>query len=111
MALKFLNIFVYLGLTLNVEFVLIPIFLKFQVQRNSLKFPSDSLELSKLPQKKSMAYLSSVDFDRGVGQQEGVVIKIDGIAKMMDYSCMDSDRRYFISTASLLSYGRPYSRV
>ena len=30
---------------------------------------------------------------------------------MMTYAWMDCDRRYFISTASLLSDGHPYSRV
>ena len=30
---------------------------------------------------------------------------------MMAYAWMDRDRRYFISTESWSSYGRPYSRV
>ena len=52
-----------------------------------------------------LAYLSSVEFDQVRGQLEGIVLKKDGIAQMMAYSWMDCDRRYFISTASLLSDG------
>ena len=40
-----------------------------------------------------MAYLSSVEFDQGRVQIEAVVIKIYGIAQMMDYGCMDRDRK------------------
>ena len=61
--------------------------------------------------KSPMAYVSSVEFDQGRGQQEGVVLKTDGISHMMDYTWMDCDRRYFISTAPSVSDGRPYSRV
>ena len=62
-------------------------------------------------QKILMAYLSSVEFDQGRGQQVGAVLKTYLIAQMMAYAWMDCDRRYFISTASSLSDGRPYSRV
>ena len=58
-----------------------------------------------------MEYISSVDFDQGRGQWEGVVIKTYGIEEMTDYACMDRDKRYFISTASSLSDGSPYSRM
>ena len=58
-----------------------------------------------------MSYLSSVEFDQGRGKQEVLVLKTDGIAQMIYYDWMDRDRRYFISTASSLSVGCPYSRV
>ena len=40
-----------------------------------------------------MAYLSSVEFDQGRWQREGVVLKKYGIAQMMAYAWMDRDRR------------------
>ena len=43
--------------------------------------------------KNPMTYLSSVEFDQGRGQREGVVLKTYGIAHMMAYACMDRDRR------------------
>ena len=54
-----------------------------------------------------MAYLSIVEFDEVREQKEGVVLKIDVISKIMAYVWMDCDIRYFISTASSLSDGRP----
>ena len=58
-----------------------------------------------------VAYLLSVEFYQGRGQLEGVVLKTDGIAQIIAYVWMDCDKGYSISTASLLSDGRPYSRV
>ena len=58
-----------------------------------------------------MAYLSSVEFDQGRGKREYVVVNTDGIAQIMAYAWMDRDRRYFVSTVSSLSDGRPYSRM
>ena len=49
-----------------------------------------------------MAYLSSIEINEGRGQQVGVVLKSNGAAAKMACVCMDSDSRYFISTASLL---------
>ena len=49
MALQFLNVFVYVGITLDVEFVMIPILIQFRVQRNEWKLAPGSLELSRLP--------------------------------------------------------------
>ena len=41
----------------------------------------------------------------------GVVLKINGAPTMMAYVWMDRGRRYFISTASSLQYGKDYSRI
>ena len=41
----------------------------------------------------------------------GVVLKINGVPTMMAYVWMDSDRRYFISTASSLDDKKEYSRI
>ena len=58
-----------------------------------------------------MAYLSSIELDEGRGQRVGVVLKTNGVPTMMAYVWMDRDRRYFISTASSLQYGKDYSRI
>ena len=58
-----------------------------------------------------MAYLSSIELDEGRGQRVGVVIKSNGAPNMMAYVWMDCDRRYFISTASLLQDRKDYSRI
>ena len=58
-----------------------------------------------------MAYLSSIELDEGRGQRVGVVIKSNGAPTMVAYVWMDRDRRYFISTASLLQDGKDYSRI
>ena len=58
-----------------------------------------------------MVYLSSFEFDKGRVQRDGVFLKTYGIAHMMAYVWMEHDRRYFISTASSLSDGHPYSYV
>ena len=41
----------------------------------------------------------------------GVVLKTNGVPTMMAYVWMNRDRRYFISTASSLQYGKDYSRI
>ena len=41
----------------------------------------------------------------------GVVLKSNGVPTMMAYVWMDRDRRYFISTVSLLQDGKDYSRI
>ena len=58
-----------------------------------------------------MAYLLIIELNEGRGQQVGVVIKTNGAPTMMAYVWMDRDRRYFISTASLLQDGKDYSRI
>ena len=58
-----------------------------------------------------MAYLSSIELDEGRGQRVGVVLKTNGVPTMMAYVWMDRDRRYFISTASLLQDEKDYSRI
>ena len=58
-----------------------------------------------------MAYLSIIELDEGRCQRVGVVIKSNGAHTMMAYVWMDSDSRYFISTASSLQDGKDYSRI
>ena len=58
-----------------------------------------------------MAYISSIELDEGRGQRVGVVLKTNGVPTMMAYVWMDRDKRYFISTASSLKYGKDYSRI
>ena len=58
-----------------------------------------------------MAYLSSIELDEGRGQRVGVFLKSNGAHTIMAYVWMDRDRRYFISTASLLQDGKDYSRI
>ena len=58
-----------------------------------------------------MAYLSSIELDEGRGQRVGVVLKSNGTPTMMACVWMDRDRRYFISTASLLQDGKDYPRI
>ena len=58
-----------------------------------------------------MAYLPSIELYEGRGQRLGVVLKSNGAPTMMEYVWMDHDRRYFISTASLLQDGKDYSRI
>ena len=58
-----------------------------------------------------MEYLSSIELDEGRGQRVGVVLKSNGAHTTMAYVLMDRDRRYFISTASLLQDGKDYSRI
>ena len=58
-----------------------------------------------------MQYLSSIELLEGRGQYVGVTRKGDDDKDaMMAYVWMDRDRRYFISTASTLEPGRPYTR-
>ena len=58
-----------------------------------------------------MEYLSSIEIDEGRGQRVGVVLKTNGVPTMMVCVWMDRDRRYFISTASLLRDGKDYSII
>ena len=58
-----------------------------------------------------MAYLSSIELVEGRGQRVEIVLKSNGAPTMMAYVWMDCDRRYFISTASSLQYGKDYSRI
>ena len=59
-----------------------------------------------------MQYLSSIELLERRGQYVGVTRKGDDEKDvMMAYVWMDRDRRYFISTASTLQPGKPYTRV
>ena len=63
------------------------------------------------PNKFPMAYLSSIELDKGRGQRVGVVLKSNGAPTMMAYVWMYHERRYFISTFSWLQDGKYYSRI
>ena len=47
-----------------------------------------------------MNNLPGINITEGRRQLIGVVLKTNGVPKMMEYVWMDRERRYFISTAS-----------